>query len=164
MTRKLGQKTPAPLKKQLLSQKCPHIFPWYFKVICEVINVMAIAMLIPLSKLFHLKLTVNNLPIFIFYSQPSFTPLVCFLMKEDSTTAWEAGAACLIIINLCLLSVLSQPWQFLLHSLYCSFHQGTENTHLCVKYLLKTQDKALSTGSCERAKRTNDSVPQYSTA
>lgn len=171
MTQKSGQKTKCGCHSAALScscvhlsQKCSHISPWCVKVISEVINVSGIchAYSRNVPKLFYLKLALNNWPIFICYSQPS-SALLFFPREGDSTTAWEAGAVCLIIINLWLLSVLSQPWQFLLHSFYCSLLQGTENTHLRVKYLLKTQDKALSTGSCERAKRANDSVHQYGT-
>lgn len=85
-------------------------------------------MFIPFCKLFYLELAVNHLPIFITLCL-SFSPLAyLFSMVEDSTTAWKAGAACAIITNLWLLSVLSQPWQFLLYT--CLLHQGTEKT-LC---------------------------------
>lgn len=139
-------------------------FSQYFKVI----SAIGIFFLDLLEIFITFKLTQNN---WLHFYHSLLYLFLCsvlvfslfFPVGVDSTTAWEARAAYLIIINLWLLSVLSQPWQFLLHSFYCSLLQGTENTHLCVKYLLKTQDKALSTGSCERAKRANDLVLQYST-
>lgn len=85
-----------------------------------------------------------------------------FFLKEKDTAAWEDVVACLIIINVWLLSVLSQPWLILLPLSRCTLQKDTKHTPLCFKYLLKPGDKtmSLSAGGFERAKRVNDSSEQ----
>lgn len=87
-----------------------------------------------------------------------------FFRMEKDTAAGEDVVARLIIINLWLLSVLSQPWQILLRTSRCTLQKDTKHTPLCFKYLLKPGDKtlSLSAGGFERAKRVNDSSEQHS--
>lgn len=114
MTRKLGQRINKAAvgctwyTSVLIS--LPHISQQFAKLLTR----WQLATLISPSKLFYLKLTVNNLPI--------FTPLLPAFQN------WPPVCA--------------------------------ESTHLCIEYLLETQDKALSAASCERATRANDSVPR----